>query len=67
VFLKVKAKRISLRLEIFPKLAMTYYGSFEVLVKIGLVSYMPTFPTSMRIHNVFHVSLLKKYVPILNL
>ena len=36
---------------------------FKVLKKIGLVAYMMALPTSLSIHNVFHVSLLKKYVP----
>jgi len=63
VFLKVKAKRSSLRLGSFPKLATKYCGLFEFLEKIGLVAYMLAFIASIRIHNVFHVSLLKKYVP----
>jgi hypothetical protein len=63
VFLKVKSKRSSLRLGSCPKLAVRYCGSFEVLEKIGPVAYMLAFLASMRIHNVFHVSLLKKYVP----
>jgi hypothetical protein len=63
VFLKVKAKRSSLRLGSCPKLAARYCGPFEILEKIGPVAYMLAFPASMRVHNVFHVSLLKKYVP----
>jgi hypothetical protein len=39
-----------------------YCGLFEILEKIGLVAYMLAFLASMRVHNVFHVSLLKKYV-----
>jgi hypothetical protein len=35
VFLKVKAKRSSLKLGSFPKLAVRYCGPFEVLEKIG--------------------------------
>jgi hypothetical protein len=62
VFLKVKSKRSSLKLEIFPKLAARYCGPFEILERIGPVAYMLALPTSMRIHNMFHVSLLKKYV-----
>jgi hypothetical protein len=62
VFLKVKAKSISLRLGSCPKLAVRYCGSFEVLEKIGLVASMLALPVSMGIHNVFHVSLLEKYV-----
>jgi hypothetical protein len=63
VFLKSKGKRSSLRLGSFPKLALRYCGPFEVLEKIGPTTYMLAFTTSMRIHNVFHMSLLKKYVP----
>jgi hypothetical protein len=62
VFLKVKAKRSLLRLESCPKLAARYCGPFEILEKIGLVAYMLALHASMRVHNVFHVSLLKKCV-----
>ena len=63
VFFKVKAKRSSLRLWSFKKLATRYCGPFEILEKIGPVACMFSLPASMCIHNVFHVSLLKKYVP----
>jgi hypothetical protein len=63
VFLKFNEKRSSLRLGSFPKLAKKYWGSFEILEKIGLVAYMIALFASMRVHNVFPVSLLKKYVP----
>jgi hypothetical protein len=62
VFLKVKANKSSLRLENFSKLSARYCGSFEILERIGHVAYMFSFLASMYIHNVFHVSLLKKYV-----
>jgi hypothetical protein len=63
VFLKVKAKRSSLRSGSFPKLAARYFGPFEIQEKLGLIAYMLAFPASMRVHNAFRVSLLKKYVP----
>jgi hypothetical protein len=63
VFLKVKAKRSSLKLRNCSKLATRYCGPFEILERIGPVAYILDLPTSMCIHNVFHVSLLKKYVP----
>jgi hypothetical protein len=63
VFLKVKDKRSLLRLGSFPKLAARYCGQFEVLEKIGPNAYMLALLASMSIHNLFHVSLLKKYVP----
>jgi hypothetical protein len=43
-------------------LAARYCGPFEILEKIGSIAYMIALYTSMRVHNVFHVSLLKKYV-----
>jgi hypothetical protein len=63
VFLKVKANRSSLKLENCSKLVACYCGPFEILERIGPVSYMLALPASMSIHNVFHVSMLKKYVP----
>jgi hypothetical protein len=63
VLLKLKAKRSSLKLGNCSKMEAYYYGSFEILERIGVISYMIALPASMCIHNVFHVSLLKKYVP----
>ena len=40
-----------------------YFGPFEILERIGHVAYMIEFIVSLCIHNFFHVSLLKKYVP----
>jgi hypothetical protein len=62
LFLKVKAKRISLKLGNCSKMESLYCGPFEILERIGLVAYMRSLPASMCIHNVFHVSFLKKYV-----
>ena len=45
------------------KLAARFCGPFEILERIGPVAYMIVFPASMYVHNVFHVSLLKKYIP----
>ena len=62
VLLKVKPKKSSLKLGNCTKLATKFYGPFEILDRIGIVPYMHALPTSMNVHNVFHVSLLKKYV-----
>jgi hypothetical protein len=62
VFLKFKANKSFLKLGNCPKLASLYCGPFEILERIGLVDYIIALPTSMSVHNAFHVSLLKKYI-----
>jgi hypothetical protein len=63
VFFKVKANKSSMKLGNCSKLATHYCGLFEILEMIGPISYMIALPASMSVHNVFHVSLLKKYIP----
>jgi hypothetical protein len=62
VLLKVRPKKISLKLGICTKLAARFCGPFEILDRIGPIAYILSLPNSMNVHNVFHVSLLKKYV-----
>jgi hypothetical protein len=62
VFLKVKANRSSLKLGNCTKLAARFCGPFKILERIGPVAYMLALPASMTVHNVFHVSFLKKYI-----
>jgi hypothetical protein len=62
-FLKMKSNRSSLNLGSYTKLAARFCGPFEILERIGPVAYMIALPASMFVHNVFHVSLLKKYIP----
>jgi hypothetical protein len=62
IFLKVKTNRSSLKLGSCTKLAVRFCGLFEILERIRPVAYMLALPASMTVHNVFHVSLLKKYI-----
>jgi hypothetical protein len=64
VFLIVKANRSSLKLRNCSKLAARFCGPFEILERInGSVAYILALPTSMIVHNMFHISFLKKYIP----
>jgi hypothetical protein len=62
VVLKVKPKKSSLKLGSCTKIVATFCGPCEMLDRIGPVAYMLALPSSMNVHNLFHVSLLKKYV-----
>ena len=44
------------------KLAPRYCGSFKIMARIDPIEYQMALPTHMEFHDVFHVSLLKKYV-----
>jgi hypothetical protein len=63
VFLKVKSRCSSLKLGNCCNGNACYCGPLKILERIGPVTYMPAFPASLCIHNVFHTSLLNMYVP----
>ncbi|ROV57116.1 hypothetical protein EGO58_12620, partial [Limosilactobacillus reuteri] len=45
------------------KLSPRYIAPFEILTRVGSVAYMLALPPSLgNVHNVFHVSMLKRYV-----
>ena len=62
VYLKVKSKWSSLSLGRCGKLTPWFFGPFEILAKRGPVAYELALPAHIRFHNVFHASLLKRYV-----
>ena len=64
VFLKVMPKRVVVKFGKRGKLSLRFIGPFEVLERIGTVAYRLALPPSMiGVHDVFHVSMLRKYIP----
>nr|GFB87215.1 hypothetical protein [Tanacetum cinerariifolium] len=62
VFLKVSLFRGVKRFGIKGKLSPRFIGPFEILERIGEVSYRLALPPQLSyVHNVFHVSLLRGY------
>ena len=60
--MKVKPIKSSLRFVKCAKLEPRNCGPFEILEKDGVVSYQLELPTTIKIHNFFHVLILNKYV-----
>ncbi|KAH9648537.1 hypothetical protein KPL70_025625 [Citrus sinensis] len=47
------------------KLASKYFGPYPIIRRVGQVAYELKLSTGSRVHPVFHVSLLKKYVGVM--
>ncbi|KAL3685904.1 hypothetical protein R1sor_003926 [Riccia sorocarpa] len=60
---KVWLSTTNLRLIGSRKLNPRYIGPFTIQQRIGAVAYKLELPSSMKIHPVFHVSLLRRHVP----
>ena len=63
MYIKVNPNKISLRLGKYSILAPRNCGPFEILAKVGLGAYQLALPPNIKVHNVFHISILKIYVP----
>ena len=62
VFLKVMPKKGVVRFGKCGKLSPRFIGPFEILKRVGTVAYRLALPPSMSgVHEVFHVSMLRKY------
>ena len=63
VFLKISPIKGVVRFGKKGKLSPRYTGPFEILGRVGAVAYQLALPPSMSgVHNVFHVSMLRKYI-----
>ncbi|MCO5563940.1 hypothetical protein L7F22_017592 [Adiantum nelumboides] len=63
VFLKVIPEKSHLILGKDRRLSPRFAGPFKILKRIGSLAYKLKLPSHVKVHPVFHVSLLKKYVP----
>ncbi len=59
---KLNTKNIRFKAVGSPKLLPRWVGPFTIVAKVADTSYKLKLPDSWRIHNVFHVSLLKLYL-----
>eukprot|EP00253_Pinus_taeda_P019441 PITA_19441 len=62
VFVRIQPRRSTLQWSGCAKLAPRYFCPFQILARVGPVAYQLALPSHIRIHNVFHVSVLKQYV-----
>ncbi|XP_042387418.1 uncharacterized protein LOC121979496 [Zingiber officinale] len=64
VFLRVSPTKGVKRFGLKGKLAPRYIGPFQILERIGEVAYrLALSPSLTGVHDVFHVSMLRRYVP----
>ena len=64
IFLKVMPKRIVVRFGKRGKLSPRFIGPFEIFERVGTIAYRLALPPSMScVHEVFHVSMLRRYTP----
>ena len=63
VFLKVSPMMSVMRFGRKGKLSPRFVGPFEILERVGTLAYKVALPPSLsKVHNVFHVSTLRKYI-----
>ena len=64
VFLRISPWKGVLRFRKRGKLSPRYIGPYRIVERIGEVAYRLELPSDLdRIHDIFHVSMLRKYMP----
>ena len=64
VFLKISPWKGVLKFGRRGKLSLRYIGPYKIVIKVGPVAYKLKLPPELsRIHDTFHVSMLRKYIP----
>ena len=61
VYLCVKPRKRSSQIGSCANLTPQFCGPFSIIESIGLVTYQLPLPPTVKVHEVFHVSFLKKY------
>ncbi|KAI3446858.1 hypothetical protein Pfo_003523 [Paulownia fortunei] len=61
VLVKLLPQQFNALREMHKCLVRRYEGSFSIVAKVGKVSYRVDIPSSLKIHPIFHVSMLKPY------
>ncbi|XP_043693040.1 uncharacterized protein LOC122643487 [Telopea speciosissima] len=63
-FLKVSPVKGVVRFRKRGKLSPRYIGPYEIIARVGVVAYQLALPPSLAgVHDVFHVSMLRQYIP----
>eukprot|EP00253_Pinus_taeda_P020750 PITA_20750 len=62
VYVRIRPRKSTLQWSGCAKLAPRFCGPFQILARIEPVAYQLALPSHIRVHNVFHVSVLKKYI-----
>ena len=59
MYIKVNPKKCLFTFGKYSKLAPRYCGPFDISAKVGPIAYHLSLPTHIKVHNVFHISILK--------
>ena len=62
VYIKINPHKSTLRLGKYNKFPPRYGKAFEIIAKVGSVAYQLTLPPNIKVHNVFYVPFLKRYI-----